>query len=291
MSADGVDPLPPPAAAGGRSGGPAEGAAADEESPRDRRKRRIELAGAIIIGIAAVLTAVATYQGSQVDGTVQAKSTEAVSLTLIANDLYSEGTAREAEERDWFFAFLTAAARDEEATSSVFFRTMPADVQQLTDEWLLLNDELLIDDEAPIDDPFFTDEDGVSVLASFEQLESTLLEEDGDEVDLLAECALFDSEVARTRGDGYRLSTVFLAIALVVGGIAALLKGKAAQIIVLVTSVLSLLLGVGVLVIASDDDRARQEAAVEFFRGPDGASLPDGVALAQADAECPAGEE
>lgn len=256
------------------------------ESPRDRRKRRVELAGAIIIGIAAVLTALATYQGSQVDGTVQAESTEAVGLTLWANDLYNDATAKQAEERDWFFAFLTAAANDEETALDIFSRAMPVEVQVLTDEWLTVNGEHLDDPDVGIDDPFFRDENSAPVLESFGQLSSTLLLEQGDSINALANCALFDSQVAEIRGDYYGLSTVFLAIALVVGGIAALLKGQTAQIIVLVTSIASLVLGAGVLAVAGDEVAARQEAATEFYSGPDGEQLSESAALAAADEEC-----
>lgn len=259
----------------------------ESESPSDRRKRHVELAGAIIIGIAAVLTAVATYQGSQIDGTVQNKSTEAVGLTLQANDLYNDATAEQAEERDWFFGYLTAAANGEDETADVLFRAMPAEVQQLTADWLDMNEQRLADESAPIDDPFFRDTEGFPVVESFLELQSTELLVTGDAVDGLAACALFDSGVAEIQGDNYGLSTVFLAIALVVGGIAALLKGKAAQIIVLTTSMASLVLGAGVLVLAADQDGARQEAATEFFRGDGGEQLSDSDALVLADTNCP----
>lgn len=260
---------------------------AGPETPSERRKRRVELAGALIIGIAAVLTTFATYQGSQIDGEVQSKSTEAVGFTLTANDLYNDATAEQAEERDWFFGFLTAAANGEDDTADVLIRAMPVEVQNLIDEWLTANDRRLDDESAQLDDPFSLDAEGLPAMESFLQLRSTTLLLNGDEVDGLATCALFDSGVAAIRGDNYGLSTVFLAIALVVGGIAALLKGKAAQIIVLTTSTVSLVLGAGVLLLASDQADARREAAVEFFRGDDGEQLSDPDALAMADVSCP----
>lgn len=276
--------LPPPGSIEPTAG--TEGHADDPESPRDRRKRRIELTGAIIIGIAAVLTAVATYQGSRVRGEVQQKSTEAVGLTLQANDLYNDSTAEQAEERDWFFGYLTAAANGEEETADVLFRAMPAEVQVLTTDWLVLNDRRLDEPDVPIDDPFFVDADGFPAVDSFLELPSTLALFDGNALDELAGCALFESQVAETRGDNYALSTVFLAIALVVGGIAALLKGKAAQIIVLVTSIVALVLGAGVLILAGDQEEARQDAAVQFFRDDNGDQRSQAEALAEADRTC-----
>jgi hypothetical protein len=256
------------------------------ESAKDRRKRRVELAGAVIIGVAAVLTAIATYLGSQVDGTVQNKSTEAVGLTLRANDLYNEAAAEAAEERDWFFTFLTAEASGDFNTSDVFFRTMPAEVQAVTNEWLMVNEEAFEEPTIPIDDPFFVDENLGPVLESFFGLESTSTTIEGDRVDALADCALFDSRVAEIRGDNYGLSTVFLAIALVVGGIAALLNGKSAQTIVLVTSAVSLVLGATVLGLAGDRAQAREDAAIEFFLAPNGQQLSAEDSLAIADESC-----
>lgn len=255
------------------------------ELASDKRKHRIELAAAIIIGIAAVLTAIATFQESRVDGTVQSKSTEAVDLTLQSNDWYNESTAEQAKERDWFFGYLTAAINEEDDVADVLFRAMPGDVQQLTDEWLTVYD--LFDPDQRLDDPFFIDENGLPLLPSFSDLHSTQLFDLGNERAFLSECALFEAQVAELRGENYGLSTVFLAIALVVGGIAALLKGKAAQTIVLVTSVLSLLMGASVLALAQDQVDARQEAAVELFTEEDGERLAKADALAVVDESCP----
>ncbi|MFK8024306.1 MAG: hypothetical protein AB8G26_10135 [Ilumatobacter sp.] len=283
------EPPPPPPAPPPGHDVPLPATLDEPETPSGRRKRRVELAGAIIIGVAAVLTSIATLQGSRVDGDVQRNSTAALGYTLQANDLYNESTAEEAEERDWFFGYLTAAANGQNDTADVLFQAMPAQIQALTAEWLLVNQERLLDPNEPIDDPFFVDADGNATLNSQADLPSTLFFFDAVELDELAECALFDSRVAEIRGDNYSLSGVFLAIALVVGGIAALLKGKAAQVIVLATSVLTLALGSLVLVLAGDEVEARTDAAVDFFRTDEGTPQAPDAALAQADSTCSEG--
>jgi hypothetical protein len=253
------------------------------EDPDKRRKRRVELAGAIIIGIAAILTAFATYQNSQVDGTVQNKSTEAIGLTLDANDAYNDANSFRAEERDWFFGYLTALGNEEEVTAEILERAMPQEMVDLTDEWFAKNEGRLDTDE-PLDDPFEDDND----YDGLAELRSTVLLERGNQTYLDASCAVFDSQVAEQRGDDYGLSTVFLAIALVVGGIAALLNGKAAQIIVLVTATVSLVLGVGVLTLAGDEAQARADTAAEFFdEDLDGIALSADESLQYADDLCP----
>jgi hypothetical protein len=137
---------------------------------------------------------------------------------------------------------------------------MPQEMVDLTDEWFAKNEGRLDTDE-PLDDPFEDDND----YDGLAELRSTVLLERGNQTYLDASCAVFDSQVAEQRGDDYGLSTVFLAIALVVGGIAALLNGKAAQIIVLVTATVSLLLGIGVLALAGDEAQAREDTAAEIF--------------------------
>jgi hypothetical protein len=252
------------------------------EGPDDKRKRRVELAGAVIIGIAAVLTALAVYQGSGVDGTVQEKNTEAVGLTLLANDAYNDATAEEAKERDWIFSYVIEAV-NEQPSAEILLAAMPDEVLALANEWFDANADKLSNPESEsIGDPFSADYDSYANLQSFNLLVL------GDERAQLARCALFDSEVAGVRGDNYGLATVFLAVALVVGGIAALLRGKAAQIIVLTTAIVSLLIGAGVLALAGDENEARAETAADFFvEDEDGTPLTADQALAVADEQCP----
>ena len=92
---------------------------------------------------------------------------------------------------------------------------------------------------------------------------------------------------AEARSNDYRVATVFLPTALVVGGIAALLRAKPAQIMALTTSGLSLLIGEGVLVLAADEGAAREQAAVEFFRDEDDEELTESEAFELADSLVP----
>jgi hypothetical protein len=281
---NGLSALPIP----GGSDGAGDGAAPDDrarERTDDTRKRTVELVGAIIIGIAAVLTAIAVYQGSGVDGTVQEMQTEAVGLTLYANDAYNDATAEEATERDWIFGYLTEMMNDQPA-ADILLAAMPVEVADLAAEWLEDNEAELANAESDsIGDPFSSEYDAYSGLPSAQLLAR------GDAFAASAQCALFSAEVAGGRGDNYGLATVFLAVALVVGGIAALLRRKSAQIILLTTAVLGLVLGAGLLVLAADEAEARAETAVDFFVDEDGGSLTADEAIAMADDTCPEPEQ
>lgn len=286
-------PAPPPSPTPGPGPATQDPAGADHAVPPEgspdatsaavieRRKRKVELFGAIIIGIAAVLTAIAAHGGGEVDGTVEEKHTESVGFEVAANDAYLKASAEQATERDWIIGYLTAVWNEEPA-ADVILSAMPAEVAQLADEWIEANQDLLGDPEAIIDDPF-SDE-----YESFGALRSAQLLEIGNDATAKADCAIFDARVAGAKGDGFGLATVFLAVALVAGGIAALLNRKAAQIIVLTTAVISLVLGASVLAFAGDEAEARAMTAEEFFSENDaGKATTPAEALAIADDTCP----
>lgn len=241
----------------------------------DTRKNRVELAGAIIIGIAAVLTALATFQGAKVDGEVGSKHTEAITHTLFANDSFNQASAARAIERDWIFSYMTEAENGNPA-QDFLVEAMPDEVLLVADEWLNTDDDIL--------DPF--SDAAADQYESVQNLPSTQLALQGELDDAAAECAIFESLVAERRGDDYGLSTVFLAISLVVGGIAALLRGKAAQTIVLTTAALSLVLGAGLLAVAGDAEVAREDQAREYFSEDADNLIPGAEALRLADELC-----
>jgi hypothetical protein len=232
-----------------------------------KRKRRVELAGAIIIAIAAVLTAIATFQSGDADGTVEEKNTQGVGLILDANDAYNQYDAARLVERDWVFGWIAEAANDQPA-ADILEAAMPEEIADLINEWLDANVEFFDNPEAEfIDDPF------TESYASFAPLPSNELLEIGDFFYNAAQCAFFEAQEAAVRGDGLGLSTVFLAIALVVGGIAALLNGKAAQIIVITIASLSLVAGAGQLMLSADTEEVRAVAAAQFFANEDGSDI------------------
>ena len=242
----------------------------DEQARRRaerKRKRRVELAGAVIIAIAAVLTALATHQTGDADGIVEQKNTEGIGLTLQANDTYNLSDAARLVERDLMFSWISARANGETA-AGVLRAAMPASLHELATQWLDANDQAFaIPAPSVVDDPFS------EVFPAFAELDSEILLDVGEEQFLGAQCALFEAQEAAVRGDGVGLATVILAIALVVGGIAALLNGKAAQMIVITIAALSLVYGAGELLLATDSEEVRAKAVALFFVNEDGTEI------------------
>ena len=242
----------------------------DEQARRRaerKRKQRVELAGAVIIAIAAVLTALATHQTGDADGIVEQKNTEGIGLTLQANDTYNLSDAARLVERDLMFSWISARANGETA-AGVLRAAMPASLHELATQWLDANDQAFaIPAPSVVDDPFS------EVFPAFAELDSEILLDVGEEQFLGAQCALFEAQEAAVRGDGVGLATVILAIALVVGGIAALLNGKAAQMIVITIAALSLVYGAGELLLATDSEEVRAKAVALFFVNEDGTEI------------------
>lgn len=291
---DGTTPSPPPSEDQPDVAQSTARAVKGSEDATKARKHRVELVGAIIIGIAAVLTAIATHQGSQVDGIVEEQNTLAISLSQEANGVYNDVNAARGIERDWFFSWLSAELEGDTFAADVLFDAMPVDVQVLSAEWLGANQTYFTNPTAEtIGDPFSEE------YESYEGLLSSQLALIADDTFLQAQCALFETKVAGVQGDNYGLSTVALAIALVVGGIAALLRGKAAQMIVIVTAGLALVVGAGFLALANDEIDATAKATAEFFLNDDGTEIATDelgdpidvpAALAIAAARCPESE-
>jgi hypothetical protein len=165
------------------------------------------------------------------------------------------------------FSWITQAVNGQDS-ADVLLAAMPQEVVDLAVEWLDANQEFFAQpDPVAIDEPFS------ETYASFANLPSNALLLEGDNTYRRAQCAFFEAREAGVRGGRLGLATVFLAIALVVGGIAALMNGKAAQIIVIAIASLSLVAGVAQFGLAGDRDEARAVAAANFFVNEDGSDI------------------
>ncbi len=225
-----------------------------KDDVEQRRRSRIELLAAILIGTAAIFTALATYLGDGVDGSITATQNESLRLDLIANDIYNDANAQRAIERDWIFSWITESQNDSPAAAYLEV-AMPHEVLALAVEWNDADDDVA--------DPF--SEAAFNSYESHGGLLSTQLEVEALLLLERAECLAFEGQVLEIQGENFGVSQVFLATTLVVGGIAALLRRRLAQYIVLVTAVLSLLSGLLVLSLGTDEADARATVAADFF--------------------------
>lgn len=217
-------------------------------------RARLELFASVLIGFAAVLTAVATYQGSELDDVVRAANTEALAETSFANDRYNDSNARQAIERDWFFGWLIEFQNDR-AAADYMEGAMPTEVWALIEEWNTADDDIL--------NPFSPE--AVATYEAYGALPSIEFLRLGNEHMAYAQCAMFRGGVAENLGDWVGLSSVFLAITLVTAGLAGPIRSRAAQFIVLAVAVSALLVGAGLMAVGGDTRTAEFEVAAEVF--------------------------
>ena len=216
----------------------------------------------VVIGLAAVLTAIASYQGAQIDGQIDRAFAGSLSTTIQANNSYNLADAERAIERDWIFSWI---AEVENGTPAGEFLglTMPKKILALAAEWATATDGSLDPFSDGILDPF--SEEGSATYDAYRSLPSVQSLAEGDQLSRDATCSTFEAQVLSRQGARKGLSTIFLAIALVVGGVAALLRGRLAQNIVLATSVTALIAGAGILAFGADVDGARADLAPSYF--------------------------
>ncbi len=238
---------------------------AEESTQEQSRRDRIELIAAILIGLAAVLTAIATYQSGALSGEVRDANTEALAQTSFANDAYNNADAQQAIERDWFFGWLIEYQNDRPA-AAYMENAMPPEVWALIEEWDTAVDDGILNPFSP---------DAQETYASYRELESVELLETGLDYMVSAQCAILDGRIADNKGGWFDLAAVFLAITLVTGGIAALLKSRIAQHLVLGTAAFCLLIGAVLLVAGGDSESARDDVIAEVFEAPEEALACD----------------
>jgi len=197
---------------------------------------RLALVAAIVLGVAAVLTAWGAYrEGLTSDGVLKNYSEQAV-LVAQANDTFSLADAQEALEQQFFLSYAINAAEGNEGATAYLEATMSEELVAVVNWWA---------DQPESSQPStpFVEEN-----PAYAQLPSQLLTADGAAMMDEAETKRIAAEEADAVSDRFGLANVFFAVVLFVAGIAALLQRKSLQLGILVLSILMLGAGVAILV-------------------------------------------
>ena len=243
-----------------------------DSNGRTVQRNRVELIASILIGSAAVLTAIATYQGGELDGQVRDLNTEALAETSFANDVYNDANALRAIERDWFFSWLVEDQNNQPAAGYII-NAMPPEVRNLIEEFFAAGDDGILNPFSP---------EAQEAYVSYLELPSVQYIMQGNTHRNNAQCAILEARIADNQGNWMGFANVFLAITLMTAGIAALLRSRIAQTVVLATAVLCLLMGVGLLLAGGDYAGSRAEMAALVFPEPDPNTGLQGLELADA---------
>ncbi len=261
---------------------------ANESESRRTRRDRVELSAAVLIAIAAVLTAIASYQSNALDGKTREYFSTSLWWTSIANESYNSANAQAALERDWFIRWAIEDANGTGAAAGLW-ALMPPTVRTVIERFSESEIYEPIDPFSLVflDDGWeYTEQDDQSLRWAIESLESRQINQIAEQADDAAECAVFNGLVADD-GAGYLdIAAVAFAITLVTAGLASLLHSRLAQNGVLAVAIIGLILGSLFLSTGLDEGASRVDAAADFFADTGDPSALVGIDYA--DTYCPA---
>lgn len=177
----------------------------DEPASSWFTENRFELITAILLGLAALSTAWAAFQGSQYDGQMLTSFTEANLNLSDANAYYSEGNQIFLQDELLFLEYQRAIYADDMEFAQHLKDTLMSDELIAAIEWWELPENQVY--YSP-----FVDENPNYVLDSYTQ---------ADELSAATDDAFQAGKDANAVGDKYNLITVLLAASLFVLGISA----------------------------------------------------------------------
>lgn len=185
---------------------------------------RLELLSAILLGIAATLTAVSAFFSSAAGGDELGAFNTSTSKLTDANFFYQKAGQTQAAEQQLFISYLEAVQFGTE--TSFLTDLMSEDFEAAVHDWETSDDVF-----TPFDSELYVDEDGATA----------------DGLQAEADQALVDADEAGSRGDKLDLSTVIFAAALFVGGIISGFRQRGLQVALLGVGTVLTLLGTAVM--------------------------------------------
>jgi hypothetical protein len=202
------------------------------EAPAEGSRDRNQIVAAIILGIAATLTAVAAYNAALTDGDALQGYTNSTRSLNDANAFYAQGNTRATSDQALFVEYANANFDGDSERAQYLLTLMRPELAQAVAWWEATEEAV-----TPFDDL----EGNPYTIAEFDQAR---------ELEELAQ-AQFDDAVGKDeQGDEFELATVFFALSLFFGGIATLFAKRAVATGLLAVSVLTLALGSVILGLA-----------------------------------------
>ena len=175
---------------------------------RERGESRLAVVAAILLGLAATLTAISAYQAALRDGEALDGYNEAAAKLSDANYYYSQGNQTFAADQALFVEFATAGQESAPRLVRYLQTLMRPELVEAVDWWRADPDAIT---------PFDDDPDNPYVIAEFAEAER-----------LNAESVTAGKEAKKAGrvGDDFELATVLLALTLFFAGIATLFRRR-----------------------------------------------------------------
>lgn len=186
----------------------AQGAEAEEER-RQRAVDRTEIVIAILLGIAAILTAWSTFQSAQLGGAVTAAYSEGIRLSDTASQAFNDASATDIADEALFLEFAKASNAGDEATADYIYSSlMSEDLAAAVDWWLEQPDS------AGYATPFVEDNPAWSTAAY----------DDAAAIDEEAQAKFDEATEKDGLGSEFDVLSIIIAISLFLFGVASLVR-------------------------------------------------------------------
>ena len=207
---------------------------------RDSTQGALALAAAILLGIAAVLTAWSAYRESLTSDLVLKNYSEQQAAIALANDAYIRaGQERQQELALFLDAALAGVAASEDGNTVVYdYLTEGIMSPELFSAFAWWRDE---PEETSPATPF------VPENPAFANLTSEVLLAEGQALDEQAETLRVAAEAADANSDRFDLANVFFAVVLFIAGLTTIVQRRSIQIGFLALSAVGLVAGFAVL--------------------------------------------
>ena len=211
----------------------------DKDDDRDPVSYGLALAAAIVLGLAAILTAWCSFQAARAGGDVTQNYADQQSLIASANDTYAQSDQQSQLEQQFFLSYAINASQGNDGATNYLENTMSDELAAAVNWWF---DQ---PDETSPPTPF------VDENPEYQNLPSQVLLDEGNATMDQADAARVAAEAANKIGDRYGLANVFFAIVLFLAGIATLLQRTKIQVGILVLGLAMLVVGSVIMVSTS----------------------------------------
>lgn len=207
----------------------------EQFTQQERVQRRLALAAAILLGLAAVLTAWSAYRESLTTDQVLKNYSEQQATIALANDTYGRADQQETLETSLFLQWAIAESEGNTTAADYLVEVMSDELYAAVEWWNAQPDTGPATPFAA-ENPFFAD------------VPSQVLVADGDALTEEAAVLRTAAEEADATSDRFDLAGVFFAVVLFVAGLTTVIQRRGIQIGFLMLSAAGLVAGTAVLV-------------------------------------------
>ena len=186
-----------------------------DSEPSTTFKDRVEQIIAIMLGLAAIITAWTAFQGSQLGDKVQESFSEGIRVSDQASQEYNTAVATDNQDQAIFLEYAKALVAEDEVTSTYIYQSLMSPELAAAIDWWVEQP-----DEGGPDSPF------VEENPNWDNTSWTT----AAELDAQAQQYFDEAKEADTKGDDFDLLEVIVTLSLFLFGIASLVRQQKIQV-------------------------------------------------------------